>query len=164
MGWFLGITVSKWWPRASAWTDTLMNPTKCLWHWEPDRRFRFVFNPPAYLCPVTYITEILLHVTLNSHIFISPWGPRGFIKKMRIGLPYPKRVVKGELMRRFLGITVKRVALCRCLDGHVKEPYEMSTALGARSLAIWFRSGVLRGIWIYASAHKTWREVFLAPF
>ena len=35
-------------------------------------------------------------------------------------------------MGRYLGITVKRLALCQCLDGHVKEPYEMSMALGAR--------------------------------
>ena len=27
---------------------------------------------------------------------------------------------------------MKRVTPCRCLDGHVKEPYEMSIALGAR--------------------------------
>ena len=27
---------------------------------------------------------------------------------------------------------IKRVAPCWCLDGHVKEPYEMSMALGAR--------------------------------
>ena len=26
---------------------------------------------------------------------------------------------------------IKRVAPCRCLDEHVKEPYEMSIALGA---------------------------------
>ena len=31
-------------------------------------------------------------------------------------------------MGRFLGITVKRVALCRCLGGHIKEPYEISMA------------------------------------
>ena len=31
-------------------------------------------------------------------------------------------------MRRFLGITVKRVVLCLCLDRHVKEPYTMSMA------------------------------------
>ena len=31
----------------------------------------------------------------------------------------------------FAGDT-KRVVLCRCLDGHVKEPYEMSMVLGAR--------------------------------
>ena len=35
-------------------------------------------------------------------------------------------------MGRFLGITVKRGIPCRCLDGHVKEPYEMSMALEAR--------------------------------
>ena len=35
-------------------------------------------------------------------------------------------------MGRFLGITVKRLAPCRCLDGHVKEPYEMPMALGAQ--------------------------------
>ena len=31
-------------------------------------------------------------------------------------------------MGRFLGIPVKKVARCRCLNGHVKEPYEMSMA------------------------------------
>ena len=31
-------------------------------------------------------------------------------------------------MGRFLGITVKRGIPCRCLDGNVKEPYEMSMA------------------------------------
>ena len=51
---------------------------------------------------------------------------------MRIGLQYPQHVVKGDLMGRFLGITVKRVAPCRYLDGDLKEPYEMSMALGAK--------------------------------
>ena len=31
-------------------------------------------------------------------------------------------------MGRFLGVTVKRGIPCRCFDGHVKEPYEMSMA------------------------------------
>ena len=31
-------------------------------------------------------------------------------------------------MGRFLGIIVKRLAPCRYLNGHVKEPYEMSMA------------------------------------
>ena len=31
-------------------------------------------------------------------------------------------------MGRFLGITVKRDIPCRCLDGHVKDPYELSMA------------------------------------
>ena len=30
-------------------------------------------------------------------------------------------------------VTIKRLAPCRCWDGYVKEPYEMSMALGARS-------------------------------
>ena len=33
-----------------------------------------------------------------------------------------KRLLKWQI----LGITVKRLAQCRCLDGHVKEPHEMS--------------------------------------
>ena len=47
--------------------------------------------------------------------------------------PYPQRVVKGDLMGRFLGITVKKVEPCRCLYEHVKEPYGMSMALGAQT-------------------------------
>ena len=43
-------------------------------------------------------------------------------------------------MGRFLGITVKRVAPCWCFDGHVKEPYEMSMALGADSRSNFFFS------------------------
>ena len=39
------------------------------------------------------------------------------------------RIVKATKMGRYLGITVKRGIPCRCLDGHVKEPYEMSMAL-----------------------------------
>ena len=31
-------------------------------------------------------------------------------------------------MGRFIEITVKRMALYRCLDGHVEEPYEMCLA------------------------------------
>ena len=39
--------------------------------------------------------------------------------------------------RRLIGAVcrnhrIKRVVPCRCLDGHIKEPYEMSMALGAR--------------------------------
>ena len=49
----------------------------------------------------------------------SPWGPRGF--KMRIGPPYLQRVVKGDFMGRFLGITVKRLAPCQCRTGTLKN-------------------------------------------
>ena len=50
--------------------DTLKNPTKCLWRWEPDHRSSFSLSPSAYLCAVTYITEISLHVTssIQSHL------------------------------------------------------------------------------------------------
>ena len=33
---------------------------------EPDRRSNFFFSPPAHLCVVTYMTEILSIVTLNN--------------------------------------------------------------------------------------------------
>ena len=62
---------------------------------------------------------------------IAPsWGPG---VKSRMCPPYPKR----DRKRRLNGAVsrnnrIKRVAPCRCLDGHVKEPYEMSMALGAR--------------------------------
>ena len=52
--------------RVGAWTDTLKNPPKCLWRWEPGRRSNFFFVPPAHLYAVTYITEISLHVTLSK--------------------------------------------------------------------------------------------------
>ena len=51
----------------------------------------------------------------------------------RINPPYPQR----DRKRRLIGAVcrnhrIKRVVPCRCKDGHVKEPYEMSIALGAR--------------------------------
>ena len=56
---------------------------------------------------------------------------RGF--KSRMCPPYPQR----DRKRRLIGAVcrnhrIKRLVPCRCLDGHVKEPYEMSMALGAR--------------------------------
>ena len=35
-------------------TGTLQNPARCLWRWEPDRRYIFFFNPPAHLCRYIY--------------------------------------------------------------------------------------------------------------
>ena len=63
---FLGITVKRL-DTCRCWTGTVTTPTKCLWRWEPDRRSNFFVSPPAHLCAVTYITEILLHVMLNNH-------------------------------------------------------------------------------------------------
>ena len=34
-------------------TGTLKNPVKCLWRWEPDRRYNF-FSPPAHRCRHIY--------------------------------------------------------------------------------------------------------------
>ena len=47
----------------------VLNPAKCLWRWEPDRRY--FFSPPAHLCAVTCMTEISLIVPLNNQ-FTSP--------------------------------------------------------------------------------------------
>ena len=40
-------------------TGTLKNPTKCLWRWEPDRRYNFFFGPPAHLCRHIYNRNIV---------------------------------------------------------------------------------------------------------
>ena len=49
--------------------------------------------------------------------------------KSRMCPPYPQR----DRKRRLIGAVcrnhcIKRVVPCRCLDGHVKEPYEMTMA------------------------------------
>ena len=46
---------------------------KCLWNWEPERRFIFFVIPPAYLHAVKYITEISLHVTLSNQSHLTDW-------------------------------------------------------------------------------------------
>ena len=46
-----------------------------------------------------------------------------------------KRRLNGTVSRNN---RIKRVASCWCLDGHVKEPYEMSMALGARPCNFFF--------------------------
>ena len=65
---------------------------------------------------------------------ITPMGTRGF--KSRICPPYPHRVVKGDLLYINGAVSrnnrIKRLDPGRCLDRHVKEPYETSMALGAR--------------------------------
>ena len=40
-------------------TGTLKNPAKCLWRWEPDRRYSFFFKPPAHLCRHIYDWNIV---------------------------------------------------------------------------------------------------------
>ena len=82
----------------------------------------------------------LLHITYQSRLFListyflmirPPWGPGGLSREC--APPYPqrdrKRRLNGAVCRNH---RIKRVVPCRCKDGHVKEPYEMSMALGAR--------------------------------
>ena len=47
-------------------SGTLKNPVKCLWRWEPDRRYNFFFSPPGHLC-CTYMTEISLHELISIY-------------------------------------------------------------------------------------------------
>ena len=49
-------------------------------------------------------------------------------------------------MGQCLGITVKRVAPCRCFDGHVKEPYELSMVLEARPYIQLLLQSAYRGV------------------
>ena len=42
---------------------------------------------------------------------------------------------------------IKKVAPCRCVDGHVKEPHEISMALGARRVHWEFRQKQLNHIY-----------------
>ena len=68
---------------------------------------------------------------------LKPYGVSSPVRaqgvKSRMCPPYPLR----DRKRRLIGAVcrnhrIKRLVLCRCLDGHVKEPCEMSMALGAR--------------------------------
>ena len=61
----------------------------------------------------------------------TPVGARGV--KSRMCPPCPQRDRKRRLNGAVcLNHRTKRVVPCRCWDGHVEEPYEMSMALGAR--------------------------------
>ena len=54
-------------------TGTLKKPTKCLWRWEPDRRYNFFFSPPAHLYVLSHIwlkyrvCDVKEPVHLTSH-------------------------------------------------------------------------------------------------
>ena len=74
MGRFFWITIYIGLPCLGAWTGTLKNPTKCLWHWEPDRRSNFFFSLPAHLFAVTYQTPSSaewhsLHIIIFKDIY-----------------------------------------------------------------------------------------------
>ena len=61
-----------------------------------------------------------------------PWGRRGFKSRITssVSPACRKRRLNGAMCRNHRNY--KKVVPCWCLDGHVKEPYEMSMALGAR--------------------------------
>ena len=94
-------------------------------------KFEVNFSPLCILGNGHFIlmgrNKILYGPSLNC----SPVRARG--AKSRMCPPYPqrdrKRRLNGAVCRNH---RIKRVVPCRCLDGHVKEPYEMSMALGAR--------------------------------
>ena len=94
----------KGWSRVGAWTGTVKNPTKCLWRWEPDRRFNFFFNPPVHLYAVTYITEISLHVTLNN----QSYSPSQSFKPIKITVTrnhwYPDRPISSHAWKAITSI------------------------------------------------------------
>ena len=55
-----------------------------------------------------------------------PWGPGGWVENVSSVSPAcRKRRLIGAVCRNH---RIKRLVPCRCLDGHVKEPYEMSMA------------------------------------
>ena len=65
-----------------------------------------------------------------SRLLRCAWGYRGHVLISNSGVLTGSHARRKRRLKRpgwFLGITVKRLAKYRCLDGHVKEPYEMST-------------------------------------
>ena len=71
--------------------------------------------------------SVLFAVSVLGECLIFAVRARGV--KSRMCPPYPqrdrKRRLNGAVCRNH---RIKRVAPCRCLDGHIKEPYEMSMA------------------------------------
>ena len=63
-------------------TGILKNPAKCLWRWEPDRRYNFV-NPPAHLCRHIHdwniIEQRLLDVCKQNMLANVSNSPKGLI-------------------------------------------------------------------------------------
>ena len=87
----------------------------------------YPLNPPVLpLSPSLLPYPPLIQMCLSLH---PPPPVRARGVKSRMCPPYPQR----DRKRRLIGAVcrnhrIKRVVPCRCLDGHVKEPYEMSMA------------------------------------
>ena len=57
------------------------------------------------------------------------WSWDGRVTDENVSQACRKRRLNGAV---YQNNHIKRVVPCRCFDGHVKEPFEMSMALGAR--------------------------------
>ena len=65
-------------PCVGAWTGTLKNPTKCLWRWEPDRRYKFLLQSAAtsmteisFDCDIKQTTHLNPHTVIGSLYYVS---------------------------------------------------------------------------------------------
>ena len=124
--------VSVFWPPEYFDTDLLLiwmawskNFSKSHWNNENKSKYKTIFaiftlyNPPV---------RVKTQKNYFDHIKAIPSvRARGY--KLRMCSPYPQR----DRKRRLIGAVcrnhrIKRVVPCRCLNGHVKEPYEMSMA------------------------------------
>ena len=84
---------------------------------------------------ITIMENLMKWNDYEAFVFIfllclSPMGTLGVLDKNMSSVS-PCATSKATEIGRCLGITVKRLAPCRCLGGHIKEPYEISMALGA---------------------------------
>ena len=95
----------------------------------PSEDIFFHFSPPAQIFAPETVSHLVEIDSLSS--FFPPVRARGLSREC--APPYPqrdrKRRLNGAVCRNH---RIKRLVPCRCLDGHIKEPYEMSMALGAR--------------------------------
>ena len=103
---------------------------------------RTLAPPDTWSCPTLGLACVLMSRPISPELVLSPdfwisntprcfsFAPRQHSQTTRT--PYPQRVVKSDLMGHGAVCRYKRVVPCRCLNGHVKEPYEMSMALGTR--------------------------------
>ena len=78
---------------------------------------------------------LFIIIIYRPYLHVNNFPREGPGVKSRMCPPYPQRDRKRRLNRAACrNHRIKRVVPCRCLDGHVKEPYEMSMSLGARPL------------------------------
>ena len=82
--------------------------------------------------------QLMKQTTIDTKVKVSPSSDiycylKYFTLSPECAPPYPqrdrKRRLNGAVCRNH---RIKRLVPCRCWDGHVKEPCEMSMALGAR--------------------------------